>query len=359
MLYVVEQLQTSKWNKMAHKIGLSGKLILWGILSIPATPLSLLLRTAVLKLQKEPYICYISREQSKRLPDSKQFSLLSWNICCVGAGYEITDGGLTRWRDRIDGICKKIIRTNADVNCLYETFDTQSAFTLARKLRLLGYTHIYFNIGPKILGVSSGIFVASKYNISKLVFTPYPLSSLVGRTKYAAKGIVSFDLVSAGEMTPFATIHATHLQHSEVPSEPTVDEVRGRERQVQLIKEKCNESNETKNERLKRCVITTGDFNLNRDELSHLDMREFTEGELLEDRHTWSGDEWCARLPGNHGKQPSGPTTLDYTFLMRGTGLRIDTQYLDITNLPDGRNFNPNALSDHLALLSTVLLKTK
>src|SRR5690606_8728250 len=112
---------------------------------------------------------------------------------------------------------------------IYETFDTKSAFLLAEKLKEKGYTHFYFNIGPQALGVSSGIFVASKYEIGQPEFTRFPKETLVGRTKAAAKGIFAFDLKSHGKS--FARIHATHLQHSEECSHPTQEERSGRERQ--------------------------------------------------------------------------------------------------------------------------------
>src|SRR5207302_2011714 len=124
--------------------------------------------------------------------------LLSWNICCTGAGFSISDGGVVPWKERIDEIAAKIVQTNADLNCLYETIDVQSAFYLYDKLKGQGYRHFYFNMGPRAIGPASGMFVSSKYQIKNPEFTPFSVDTLVGRTKAISKGVFTFDLHSQG-----------------------------------------------------------------------------------------------------------------------------------------------------------------
>ena len=116
------------------------------------------LRALAVNLQKEPFLHFYEKDNpTKELPKDRAFTLFSWNVCFVGAGYPISDGGVLPWVSRIDPVIDKIIAQDADVNCLYETFDTSSAFYMYERLKKAGYSHFYFNIGPKIIGASSGI----------------------------------------------------------------------------------------------------------------------------------------------------------------------------------------------------------
>jgi len=78
-------------------------------------------------------------------------------------------GGVLPWELRIDGIVEQIKTQDPDVVCLQEVFDETAATALYEKLRDQ-YRHFYINIGPRnfglhesSLGISSGLFVASKY----------------------------------------------------------------------------------------------------------------------------------------------------------------------------------------------------
>ncbi|HSX10819.1 MAG TPA: endonuclease/exonuclease/phosphatase family protein [Chlamydiales bacterium] len=296
------------------------------------------LRGVAAHWQKEPFICEKSAF-AKQLPKDRTFTLLSWNCCCVAGGYTITDGGVVPWRDRIDAIIDRIAEQGADVNCLYETFDTKSAFLIAEKLKERGYGHIYYDIGPRAIGVSSGILIASKFEIQNPEFTLFPQDTLVGRTKNAAKGVFGFDLVSDGES--FARIFSTHLQHSEEPQFPTQEEIEGRKRQMEMISSKVGQVKD-------RCVIVTGDLNMDDNELSsfswpvHLDQGPPIEGK------TWGGDELCARLTG---KRISGALNLDHTL---GSAKQLVT-VLGETGY-DPTRIDPRVLSDHRPLISWVQL---
>jgi hypothetical protein len=121
---------------------------------------------------------------------------------------------------RLDEIIKKL---DADVNCLYEVFDVITASYLSKELKKKGYSHFYYNIGANALGVSSGLFVASRYAIADPQFTPFSKTTLAGRTKFANKGVFAFSLIEkkGAKRKTLARIHATHLSHSEKPDSPT------------------------------------------------------------------------------------------------------------------------------------------
>ncbi len=343
-LHVVEELNPagSSGSILAKKILLFLGIIGAGLLALVTTLPGIALRWVASYLQKEPFIYVRGKGSEKTLPKGRTFSLLSWNICCVGGGFAISDGGVLPWAFRIDGIIDKIVEKDADVNCIYETFDTRSAFTICERLQKNGYAHFYFNIGPKAIGVSSGILIASKYNIQNPEFSPFSQDALVGRTKFAEKGVFAFDLQSDGKS--FARIHATHLQHSEECVYPTEEEKGAREKQLALI---LKNAKGVKG----KGIIVTGDLNLDDDEWNSSAWKtRFKKGNGYQDPdRTWGGDDFCARLVG---KRISPPLNLDHTMIMSGTAQAIHTTLVE-TNF-NAERLRKEALSDHAGLFSEI-----
>lgn len=327
-----------------RKCRLLAELCGYAILAMLVTAPGIGLRHVASRLQKTPYLHRKSAGQEKILPVDRVFSILSWNVCCVGGGYAISDGGVMPWSARIEDIAGTIIRQSADVVCLFEVFDSQAAFYLTDELMEAGYVHCYHNIGPRGLGVNSGILVASKYDIRRPEFTPFPVETLVGRTKSAAKGVFAFDLYTGGE--GFVRVYATHLQHSEECMYPTREEEAGRAAQMQIIVERVESGPD-------RCSVVTGDLNLDDEEFRSSPWRHrFQKGDRYRDpQRTWGGDAFCANLVG---KRVSGPLNLDHTMLVTGTGRGLETFLVDPGY--DAWRFKGEALSDHGALLSRIFL---
>lgn len=327
-------------SNLARKMSLYTAVLGWGALSLGTALPGAVLRSVGASLQQAPFLHAQGPASPKTLPSDGSFSLLSWNICCVAGGYPITDGGVMPWSFRFDKIVRKIQEQNADINCIYETFDTKSAFSLVEKLKQNGYHHFYWNMGPRAFGVSAGIFVASKYEIQNPEFSQFPLDSLVGRTKHAAKGVFSFDLVS--NRKSFARIFSTHLQHSEEPAFPTQEEVLARQKQMGIILDKVKAVKD-------RCVVVTGDLNLDDEEYNRSTWHtNFDKGKLAP-HTTWGGDEFCARLMGKRG---SVPLNLDHTMVVKGTARALQTSFVE-TGFK-GTVFNKEALSDHDGVFSRV-----
>ena len=344
-IQVVDTLQAQDYKivNLARKVLLAVALTLYGCMAVFTTAPAVGVRSLAIYLQKEPFIKE-SIGAGKSLSHDRTFSLLSWNICCVGAGYTITDGGVMPWLSRVDQIIQKVLEKDADVNCLYETFDLHSAFMIRDKLASHGYTHFYYNIGPKAIGVSSGILVASKYEITKPQFLQFPLELLVGRTKNAAKGVFSFELVSGGK--EFAQIHTTHLQHSELPAFPTEEEVIARRGQMQMLVDKVDSMRKNQ-----LCTIVTGDLNLDDKEYAaSLWHERFYKGDAFEGK-TWGGDAFCASLIG---KPISQGLNLDHTMLVKESGSSIHTTLIETSY--DPHVFKEKALSDHEGLFSKIIL---
>lgn len=304
------------------------------------------LRGTAVHLQREPYIYQKGVFVDQKLSKERTFTLLSWNICFVGGGYSITDGGVAPWEDRIDKIVAEIVQKNADVNCIYETYDTRSAIYLAQKLKEHGYAHTYYDIGAKTIGVSSGILIASKYEVKSPEFILFPQDTLVGRTKNAAKGVFAFDLASDGKS--FARVFATHLQHSEEPEFPTEEEIEGRVRQMEIIMAQVNQVRDL-------CVVVTGDLNLDDEEyFNSAWSHRFLKGDEFEGK-TWGGDAFCAKL-ADPNKRISNPLNLDHTMVLKGTAQNIRTTVIE-TGF-DGAQFRKDALSDHKGLYSEITLNS-
>ena len=329
----------SRVTRAARKIFLWMGLMGWAALALFTAVPGIGCRSLGARLQEKPFF----HMQGHQPPKSEEgpWSLYSWNICGISGGYPISDGGVVPLWSRIDGIIDKIVEKDADVNCLYEVFDFKAATYICKKLAEKGYRSFYCNIGPQAVGVSSGILVASKYQIENPEFSLFPKDSLVGRTKYAAKGVFSFDL-KRGENC-FAKIFATHLQHSEISAEPTDAERKAREAQMQIIVDKVNQVRD-------RCIVVTGDLNLDEAEYQNSSWQHsFTRGDQ-EVGNTWLGDEFCAKLVG---KTVSGPLKLDHTMVLKGTSMQtlvVDVGY-------DPKTFTAQALSDHCGLYSTIIHK--
>jgi hypothetical protein len=328
----------------ARKAFLAISLVGYASLSMITTPIGIGLRFAGLQVQMTPFIFLQGAQSSKILPLNRSFSLLSWNVCGIGAGYSISDGGVIPWHMRLGNVIEKILEKNADVNCLYEVFDVQTAFALYNEMKKRGYTHFYFNMGAKPIGTSSGIFVASKYKIIHPEFMPFSQDMLVGRTKHSGKGAFIFDLESQGKA--FATICATHMQHSELPEFPTEEEVSARKMQMDLITNKITKI-------YNRCVLVTGDLNLDDQEYQKSSwQRYFQKGDAFSSTEkTWDGDSFSAKLVG---KQVSGPLNLDHTMMLKGSARSIHTSL--VRTGFNAKVFKKEALSDHEGLLSHMVL---
>lgn len=341
-LYLVDVLNptASKTSNWARKFFLGVGVIVSSFLSVGTALPGAALRGIACHLEKEPFIYYRGKLSDQALKED--FSLLSWNICCVGGGYSISDGGVMPWHFRIDKIITEILKENPDVLALYEVMDTAAGFYLHERLQEQ-YAHFYFNIGPRAIGPSSGMFVASKAEIKNPEFTPFPKEMLVGRTKMSEKGVFSFDIQIEGKKIK---VYATHLQHSEQPQYPTPEEIKARKAEMELIIKQVDQNSGN--------VIVTGDLNLDHTEYAHSSWKGIFQDVFFDENgsRTWGGDEFCAKMVG---KRESGPLNLDYT-LIKGPEISAKTSLIETGY--DDTTFTIDALSDHRGLLSRFEMNT-
>lgn len=324
-------------------------IVLCALLTPVTAPIGAALRGIVASVQSKPFI-YIKRPgEGKVLPENLKITFVSHNECYMPGGYSITDGQVTPPSDkgRMDGNLERIKRLNPDLVCLYEVPDICDANYISS--RLADYPFIIPVAGVRAVGPSSMMYVASKYEIieDSIEFVPFIKGEEVtGRAQFSEKGYLSFDIKSRGEKGAFATFFSTHLQHSEIPSSPTADEIRSRSLQLKkiagAIQQKVDQG---------LSVFFTGDLNLSESELAPFLQKQqiqWLRDPSIEGIPTWGGDSWCARLSG--GKPPSAPEVLDYAF---GAG-RVKGLWTEIHKMGfSGLEFRPNAGSDHELLFTT------
>ncbi|MBY0528878.1 MAG: hypothetical protein K2P51_01665 [Rhabdochlamydiaceae bacterium] len=323
---------------LARKTALFAKAASYFALALFTTLPGIILRSLAVFLQTTPYMYATAEGQDKVLPRERTFSLLSWNVCMPNGGYMITDGGVMPACFRIQSIIEKIVKKDADVNCLSEVFDCNTALILAEALKQKGYHHFYFNFGVRAVGVPAGLFVASKYKISSPEFIEFPKEATAGRASHVAKGVFGFSLESQGGV--FARVFATHLQHSENPEFPTVDEIEARKKQFGIIWREV--------QKVGGCAIVTGDLNAEPKEACgwHPSFQK----PVSKQARSWGGDGFCSRLVGRD--PPSKAIDLDYTKAFHRTNAIVKEKL--IKTRFDGEGFNPSALSDHRGVLSLI-----
>ncbi|MDP1609203.1 MAG: hypothetical protein Q8L98_07820 [Chlamydiales bacterium] len=335
-------------------------------LALFTTPLGALLRYIVVLSCPEKHL-FIEREGSaKILPADRTLTMLSYNVCFMPGGYAETDGGVTppsynnreRVQKNIDRIKQK--DWDPDILCLYEVPDICDAAFLSEQLS--DYPYIIPMAGPKTVGPSSMMYVASKYPIDRnsITFTPFTKGEeLTGRAAHSEKGLLSFDLANCP-----VSIVSTHLQHSEIPEQATPEDEKSRPKQMERIAQKIKNLHEKG-----KIVIFTGDLNNQEKELlptmealelirssvqepSTNTLRFLHRGQNVAGKPTWGGDAWCTKFMG---RTSSKDLVLDYTFVSEEAEIMTEIHQVGFDSEKPPLE-QRDALSDHCALLSRITL---
>jgi len=315
------------------------KIFLCAILIVLVMPFGSIYRFILFLFYYKKFIYKSTDAKQKILTNN--FTMLSWNVCCIPGGYAITDGGITPWSNRIDWIIDTIKSKNADIICLQEIFDIQTANILTDKLGN-DYCYFYVNIGPKLIGLSSGLFVASKFNIDGADFYPFGNAALNGRAKFSNKGFFYFSIASNNNKK--IGIYATHLQHSEIPAEPTKKEIIARQIEMDMIIQKMSD-----NINQDDMIVLTGDLNMDDNENEQSDWYTLFDKGIVEPGLTWGGDYFCAGLTG---RVASPAMNLDHTMVLGNSDIKIKTSLIE-TGF-DSNKFKLDAMSDHKGLFSNI-----
>ena len=328
---------------LVRTFGLIIAMVFSSIIAIPATLIGIVVRALAITFENHSFSQAIGKPMIKPWSNNL-FTLLSWNVCGINAGYSITDGGVTPWRDRIDSIITKIKTLNPDVLVLQEVFDSSMAEQLMQNLRH-DYAHFYFNIGVRPFGLPAGFFVASKFAVSNPEFHSFPPGCVIGRTKFMNKGFFVFQIMD--QENPRSTIVVTHPQQSEECAFPTLPEQQAREKSMDTIVEYINSKNYQQHD-----VILVGDLNLDDAEFDRSNWKHCFDDRQVFTEKTWRGDEFCARLVG---KKISPALNYDYMLSLRGTVASMNSVLVETGYNP--KVYSSKALSDHEGLFGMVHLK--
>ncbi len=120
--------------------------------------------------------------------DKKSFTILNLNTCFLWDMLPMLWGGVLPWEFRMQGIVHTIKKQDADLLCLQEVFDWKVSRALYEQLKDT-YKYFYIDIGPRnfglsleSFGLSSGLFVASRYEIHKPQFIAFGKNSPSNRS---------------------------------------------------------------------------------------------------------------------------------------------------------------------------------
>lgn len=348
--YILDQTCSTLVQKIVKIAALTLGIALFAFAAPWTAPIGIAIRGLVGYFESKPFVYLAKDSPGKTLAQDRQITLVSHNECYTSAGFSITDGHATppSDRDRINANIRKIKELDPDIICLQEVSDVYDACYLSSQLS--EYPFVIPVAGVRAVGPSSMLYIASKYEIveNSIEFVPFIKGTeLTGRARFSEKGFLSFDVKSRGADAPFATIVATHLQHSEIPAEPEKSDEIARAAQMNKIIKHIQ-----KKKASGLSVVFTGDLNQEEKELNAFlasnQIDWLRKDPSIQGQFTWGGDTWCAELMK---KTPSGPLVLDYTFVTGDKGM-ISTQIFDTGY--SGLEFRKEALSDHNLLFSTI-----
>lgn len=164
--------------------------------------------------EKTPYLYLQGHGYAKEKRESLR--VLSLDTHFVPAQFPEFEGELMLpWEERVSPIVEKIKLADADVVCLQQVQAEDASYALYNALKG-EYHYFYVAIGPNVmgfspksLGISSGLFVASRYPLQNPRFTPFSITGLPSKDGF-------FDFVIVHELGPVHIYH-THLESVPVP----------------------------------------------------------------------------------------------------------------------------------------------
>ena len=129
--------------------------------------------------------------------------IATWNIMGLAGQFSYSYGKAVHWKDRLEGIVRKILAEDADIVILQEIFDQVLYDALISKLGKK-YPHIYTHLGGEVWGIRSGEMVLTKFKVADFSFTRFKNNWKFHR------GWAKFTVEKEGR--PWCQIVATHLR---------------------------------------------------------------------------------------------------------------------------------------------------
>lgn len=309
----------------------------------------------ILFTQEQLPYTYLQGDAPVQVVSGNSFSVFSFNTCFVWDRLPMVWGGPLPWEFRMDEIVDKIKEENPDILCLQEVYDQKAAAQLYQKLRGQ-YRHFYCNIGPRTFGLStasfglsSGLFVASRYEIENPQFIAFGDNSPAGRTS----GF--FDITVMGPKKPAGRVLTTHLHPFENQE--------GRDWREKQMKQIVSYMQEKLQDRPDIPYLLCGDLNTelnNKEPAERLITQNFfnaygqdTTEVTFENRTRCDYRNYWWLLGRRLENFTTQPKSIDYALLLHSE--KHFDLHSRVVSMSDPQK-PEDVLSDHQALLSTLQL---
>ncbi len=362
---IFSPIRIDKQDQCSTYVGEVAARAFYSLLAIPMLPISLALSlvegsTRILANLIQPNsFSYLKGAAEEITTLGKSLKILTMNVCFVAGGFPRLFAGVAPWRERIDGLIDKILLEKPDVVCLQEVNDVNAAYALYDGLKN-EYAHFYFNIGSKTFSQNSGHFIASKYSVGDMKFMPF--STGVGLQNMVNKGLFSFSLKCQNKT--FSKIFAVHLSPSKDDLNPTKNEIKRRQLELERIKKEIAISEEKDSKSHK---ILLGDMNLRYKskewEKSIISSDSFFNSYTQDNENvdysnatSATDDMISAYLKGKDSNWYKNPMILDYALLYRKKDQKVANINTKTFNAFDRDKDPYDALSDHNGLVMSVSL---
>ncbi len=267
--------------------------------------------------------------------------ILSWNILGFPAGMNYTCGGSIPFRHRLPGIADKVNKENPDIVIFQECFmDASFTDQITEKFKDK-YAHIFTHNGPNHKGLESGLIIMSKSPVTDYTFTPFKTNDWK-----MTRGFITLKIPAQDGRPAFAII-GTHM---EAGSDP----VDAAKRKAQLAQIHAHAKSLTDVD----TVFLAGDLNIDINREPETEDVKTVLDQVWTESPTYTDELNKIRYP--ESKDPSDQWIDQLAIIKRDTPpkpkLTLINQHLQFAyQKVDGKIDSRNALSDHHAMVATVV----
>lgn len=360
-----------QWSATALEIGRRVLIVFAMLVLLPfdvtLAPVGAALRALATQARKD--FVFI-RPDTSELPAQapKQLRVCSFNVALMPE-FIAARNGLRPSSERVPEIAKAMMTRDDDVYCLQEAFHTTASNELAQSIRSK-YPYIIYNVGTRVLGLNSGLMIASKYPLTNPHFWPH--AEVGGDERMATKGLLGVEVRLSSTLK--ANVFNTHLNGHADETGPDGSSRTGiyfRARQIAGIQANSKQYVQRQEASVKvLATITCGDFNtgpkdapnrVNPEWAAHQDFfrgdnQEYYDGESppyeLNPSSTGTGFETHDLLTG-WDKTRIADWTLGTECLDHMLVAKSPPPLFSATEKPKIIRDNMDGSSDHLALRTT------
>lgn len=151
---------------------------------------------------------------------ANKISILFLNTCLQGGMFATITGDVCNPHDRFDethstrieALVDFVVKQDAEILCFQEVHDRSSLHALKKALKEKGYTTFITDEPAVPVLLNSGLFIASKYPLTEVKFTPYPHADRGGVNYGSLQGSLSCEIDRGSDKKKIA-LFTTHLAY--------------------------------------------------------------------------------------------------------------------------------------------------